>query len=126
MEINLTYRNFQTNTFKGLWNDQNLADDTLVNLDDKQVIPHEGTKFDCNQGDNRATIEGHLTTHKKSKHEGMKYDCNHCDYRATMQSNLYTDTKSQHLGVMYDCKKCDFRTNMPSSLTIHKSQNMKE
>ena len=51
-------------------------------------------KYDCNNCDFSATMQGSLTCHIQSVHEGLKYDCNKCEYRGTGQSNLTCYIKS--------------------------------
>ena len=51
-------------------------------------------KYDYNQCDYRATMQGSLICHILSVYKGVKYDCNKCEYRGTMLGNLTCDIKS--------------------------------
>ena len=55
---------------------------------------HKGVKYDCNNCDFSATMQGSLTCHIQLVHEGLKYDCNKCEYRGTRQINLTSHIKS--------------------------------
>ena len=35
-------------------------------------------------------------SHVKSKHEGVQFPCDQCDYKATKQGNLLRHVKSKH------------------------------
>ena len=49
-----------------------------------QQSVHMGTKYTCEDCDNKFTDKGNLTKHQKSVHMGKKYPCEECGYQATL------------------------------------------
>ena len=71
-----------------------------------QLNNHEGTCYNCDQCNYKATQHTNMILHKQSKHEDVEYLWGQCGFKGIGDASLGKHTVSYHRGKKYFCDHC--------------------